>query len=344
MTPSGYLLRPSSPDDLPDLERFGAASAFGVNSLPCDRERLRQKLLLSQQSFQAKDDPSGEERYLFVLEDRATGRVIGTSGIAATAGFHDRFYSYRNEYLVHASEALGEVHRLHTLHLCHDLTAYTLLTSFYIEPEYEHTLAPQLLSRARLLFIAEYAERFSDRIAAENPGLCDELGHCPFWDAVGRRFFNMDYPQIEQLCEGRSKSFIADLMPHSPIYVPLLPEAAQWSLGQLHPDAELPFSILIDEGFEAETYLDIFDGGPIVESRLPLIKTVRQHLQAPLQLAAGELAGAPHIIVKPGLEDFRATIAPAVLAADSVATHEAVAALLEAKAGAVVRVAPLKLG
>ncbi|HEY9104380.1 arginine N-succinyltransferase [Chitinimonas sp.] len=344
MSTSGYLLRPSSPDDLPDLERFGAASAFGVNSLPSDRERLRQKLLLSQQSFQAKDDPSGEERYLFVLEDRATGRVIGTSGIAATAGFHDRFYSYRNEYLVHASEALGEVHRLHTLHLCHDLTAYTLLTSFYIEPEYEHTLAPQLLSRARLLFIAEYADRFSDRIAAESPGLCDELGHCPFWDAVGRRFFNMDYPQIEQLCEGRSKSFIADLMPHSPVYVPLLPEAAQWSLGQLHPDAELPFSILLDEGFEAETYLDIFDGGPIVESRLPLIKTIRNGWHGPLQTAADTPAGSPYLIVKPGLEDFRATIAPATLGSEGLSVPETVASLLQTQAGATVRAAPLKLG
>ncbi|WP_460533118.1 arginine N-succinyltransferase [Chitinimonas naiadis] len=344
MNHSGYLLRPSTPDDLPDLERFGAASAFGVNSLPSDRERLRQKLLLSQQSFQNREDTSGEERYLFVLEDLASGRVIGTSGIAATAGFNDRFYSYRNEYLVHTSEALGEVHRLHTLHLCHDLTAYSLLTSFYIEPEYEHTLAPQLLSRARLLFIAEFAERFSDRIAAESPGLCDELGHCPFWDAVGRRFFNMDYPQIEQLCGGRSKSFIADLMPHSPIYVPLLPEAAQWSLGQLHPDAELPFSILLDEGFEAETYLDIFDGGPIVESRIALLKTVREGCRTRALPGQAVGVGTPHLVTNAGLESFRATIAPALLTADGLTLPEAASKLLNIGTGAVIRTAPLTKG
>lgn len=51
----------------------------------------------------------------------------------------------------------------------------------------------------------------------------------------------MDYPQAERLAGGRSKSFIAELMLHSPIYVPLLPEAAQWAIGQLHPDGELPF-------------------------------------------------------------------------------------------------------
>jgi len=56
--------------------------------------------------------------------------------------------------------------------------------------------------------------------------------------------------------------------------VPLLPEEAQWAIGQLHPVSELPFSILLDEGFDAESYLDIFDGGPTAEARVALLKTV----------------------------------------------------------------------
>ena len=243
-------------------------------NLPADRTILLDKLERSAQAFASLDDSSGEEIYLFVVEDLVAGRVVGTSGIAASAGFADRFYSYRNEMIVHASPALQASNRIHTLHLCHDLTGYTLLTSFYIEPGYEDTLAPQLLSRARLLFIAEFADRFSDRIAAESPGLSDENGRCPFWDAVGRRFFDMDYPQVERLTGGRSKGFIAELMPHSPIYVPLLPEAAQWAIGQLHPAGELPFSILLDEGFDTETYVDIFDGGPTVDARVAMLKTV----------------------------------------------------------------------
>ena len=91
---------------------------------------------------------------------------------------------------------------------------------------------------------------------------------------MGRRFFDMDYPQVERLTGGRSKGFIAELMPHSPIYVPLLPEAAQWAIGQLHPVGELPFSILLDEGFDTETYVDIFDGGPTVDARVAMLKSV----------------------------------------------------------------------
>jgi arginine N-succinyltransferase len=126
-----------------------------------DRALLRDKLERSLKSFAADDDVSGEEHYLFVLEDRAQGgALVGTSGIAASAGFHDRFYSYRNEYVVQVSPELEARNRIHTLHLCHDLTGVTLLTGFHIDPAHAAGVAPQLLSRGRLLFIAQFPERF----------------------------------------------------------------------------------------------------------------------------------------------------------------------------------------
>jgi arginine N-succinyltransferase len=311
-TAQDYLFRAATPGDLPAFERLAAASAIGITTLPADRDKLQSRLARSAQAFASQDDSSGEEIYLFVLEDRAAAggtRVVGTSGIAASAGFSDRFYSYRNEMVVHASAALAASNRIHTLHLCHDLTGVTLLTSFYIEPAYRNTLAPQLLSRARLLFIAEFAERFSDRIAAESPGLADDSGRCPFWDAVGRRFFDMDYPQAEQLTGGRNKAFIAELMPQSPIYVPLLPEEAQWAIGQLHPESELPFSMLMDEGFEADTYVDIFDGGPTVDARTAMLKTVTASRRLRLALAEpGAVARTPRMVCSTRRDDFRALI------------------------------------
>ncbi|WP_284615060.1 arginine N-succinyltransferase [Aquabacterium humicola] len=331
--PGRFVLRPSTPDDLPAFERFAAASAHGITTLPADRQKLAERLDRSAHAFATSDDASGEEIYLFVLEDRATGGIVGTSGIAASAGFADRFYSYRNEFIVHASAALGVSNRIHTLHLCHDLTDVTLLTSFYIEPAYERTLAPQLLSRARLLFIGAHPERFSDRIAAESPGLADDRGRCPFWDAVGRRFFGVDYPEIERLAGGRSKAFIAELLPHSPVYVPLLPEEAQWAIGQLHPVAELPFSILLDEGFDADTYIDIFDGGPTVEARLAMLKTVgrmrhRQALVLREGAAAGAAPGAWQLVSTTRRDHFRAALAPDAGDAGSLPLPQATAAQL----------------
>ncbi|OYU84672.1 MAG: arginine N-succinyltransferase [Burkholderiales bacterium PBB5] len=314
--PRRWLLRAAQPRDLPALEALARASAIGISSLPPDRDALRQMLALSAKAFASDDVASGEEAYLFVLEDQAQGgALVGTSGIAAAAGFNDRFYSYRNEFIVQASAELGARNRIHTLHLCHDLTGVTLLTGFHIDAGLAHTLAPQLLSRGRLMFIAQFAEHFSDRIAAENPGLSNEQGACPFWDAVGRRFFNMDYPAAERLGGGRShKGWIAGLMPQSPIYVPLLPDEAQWALGQLHPVAELPFSILMDEGFDGETYLNLFDGGPTADGRVALLKTVARRRALAPEPAARTAPVAEttrwQLVANGRQEGFRATLQP----------------------------------
>lgn len=310
--PGRYLLRPARSADLDALERLAAASAHGITTLPADRSVLQDRLARSTEAFTSADDASGSEIYLFVLEDTAAGWVVGTAGITAAAGEGGQFYCYRNEYTVQVSAALATSNRLHTLHLCHDLTGTTLLTSFYIEPAYEQTPAPQLLSRGRLLFIHQFAERFAERVAAESPGLADDAGHCPFWAAVGQRFIGMDYPTVEQLAVGRSKRFIAELLPQSPVYVALLPEQAQWAVGQLHPVAALPFSILQDEGFDTDTYVDVFDAGPIVETRLTGARSVA--LSRPVRVSHGGAAPAAagrtalHIAASSQRAEFRAAL------------------------------------
>jgi arginine N-succinyltransferase len=339
-----YLFRAARPADLDDFERIAAASAVGITTLPEDRAQLAERLERSSAAFASRDDASGEEIHLFVVED-GQGRVVGTSGIAARAGFRDRFFSYRNEMLVHSSAMLGARNRIHTLHLCHDLTGVTLLTSFYIDPAHAGTLAPQLLSRARLLFIAAFAERFSDRIAAEYPGLADDNGRCPFWDAVGRRFFAMDYPQVERISGGRHKAFIAELLPQAPVYVPLLPEEAQWAIGQLHPVSELPFAILMDEGFEADTYVDVFDGGPVAEARLAGLHTVAASRPCGWRpAAAGPASAGWQMVAAAERADFRAALVRADAREGGVPLPPATAERLRLTPGTPLRAVPLTPG
>ena len=344
--PSRFLLRPATLGDLAALERFATASAYGITTLPPDPAVLAERLRRSAHAFATDDAASGEEIYLFVLEDRGSGELVGTSGIAASAGFADRFYSYRSEYVVRASKPLAASNRTHTLHLCHDLTGVTLLTSFYIDPAYERTVAPQLLSRGRLLFIAQFPERFSDRIAAESPGLADDSGRCPFWDAVGRRFFDMDYPSVERLAVGRSRSFIAELMPPSPIYVPLLPEEAQWAIGQLHPVGELPFSILVDEGFDPDAYVDIFDGGPTAHARVAMLKTVaasREVNAIATDRAQGHARAVPRwqMAASTRRDGFRVLVLPDAADSRSLSLEDESAELLGVATGESLRVAPM---
>ena len=85
MKTSHFVLRPAGINDLDAIERFAAASGYGINSLPPRRERLVDRIERSQRAFAAVDSPSSEDIYLFVLEDLLAGRVIGTSGITASA-------------------------------------------------------------------------------------------------------------------------------------------------------------------------------------------------------------------------------------------------------------------
>ena len=63
------LLRPVAEADLADLVRMAAASADGISSLPNDEAKLAARIHASRQAFASPDDASGEETYLFVLED-----------------------------------------------------------------------------------------------------------------------------------------------------------------------------------------------------------------------------------------------------------------------------------
>ena len=227
----------------------------------------------------------------------------------------------------------------------HDLTGSTVLTGFYIDPAHEAGPGAELLSRGRLLFIASFPERFAERLISEHPGLADDSGACPFWDAVGRRFFDLDYPAAERLAAGRHRSCLAELLPQSPVYVPLLDEATQWALGQLHPVAERPFAILLDEGFDADTWLNVFDGGPTLEGRLPLLRTARR-LRAMAVLPGGPHGGAaagltPHLVAVRRLQGWRATCLPLDATARAVALDDETAGLLRLVPGDTLQVASL---
>ena len=132
-------------------------------------------------------------------------------------------------------------------------------------------------------------------------------------------------------------------MPQYPIYVPLLPADAKLAIGQLHPVAELPFSILLEEGFEADTYIDIFDGGPTVEARISTVRSIAGSRRLRVNRAT-PAAGIKqsYLIANTATEEFRATIAMLVVADDELLSiPPELAAQLEVADGDDVRVTPL---
>ncbi|MDF0749587.1 arginine N-succinyltransferase [Marinobacter sp. 71-i] len=270
-----WLVRPAQPGDLNDiLDIAGGQGPRMSSTLPKKEDALSAKIEQSARSFAGTNKADEPKRFLFVLEEASTGKVQGVSGIDARAGNGQPFYNYRQDALIHASHELGTSRRVEVLYPSHALTDHTLLCSFTITPELRGSDAFELLSRARMLFIASHRELFTDQVVVEIQGVQTDDGKVPFWDSLGRHFFNMDFETADQYSGLLSKTFIAELMPPNPIYVTLLSQAAREALGQPHTQTRATFKLLQQEGFRGGCYLDIFDAGPVLEARTDALKSV----------------------------------------------------------------------
>ncbi|WP_144113531.1 arginine/ornithine succinyltransferase subunit alpha [Paraburkholderia sp. BCC1886] len=268
------FVRPSRLADLDALEQMARTAQPVLHSLPRERSALEARIALSEDSFRAEVDFPGEEFYLFVLEESSTGKLMGTASIVASAGYSDPFYAFRNDALIHASRELHVNRKIHALTMSHELTGKSRLAGYYIDPSLRGDSAAHLLSRARMMYIAANRRRFTPEVFSLLLGVTDAAGVSPFWEAVGRKFFGRDFADIEIESGGRSRTFIAEVMPTYPIYVPLLPEAAQRVLGEPDERALLAYDIHQEEGFETDRYIDIFDAGPVLTAQVDRIASV----------------------------------------------------------------------
>lgn len=335
------LIRPIRLEDLDALVHMAKTAGTGFTSLPPDRDYLRAKIELSLASFAVTPASPGHERYLFLLEDSATGEAGGVCGVEAACGLDEPFYNYHVGTTVHASRPLNIYNRIPTLYLSNDYTATSVLCSLYLRPEFRSGGAGRLLSKCRFLFMANFAKRFSEKVIAEMRGVSDDSGRSPFWEGLGRHFFSIEYGEAEHVVGMGNKAFIAELMPPHPIYAVLLPPEAQAVMGKVHPQTAPALHLLEQEGFRYQGYIDIFDGGPTVECPLAEIRSIRKSLLLPAQLGEPPEEASPHLVANTRLQGFRCVLAHLLPEAERVTLPAVVAQALDLDAGEPVRVAPL---
>lgn len=312
-----YLVRPVEPADVGALEALLAASTPGVHTLPRTREKIAALVERSCASFAAHVDIPSEETYLFVLENIEQHELVGTAAIHASAGSNGTYFAFRNDVIQQVSRDLNISHSVHALTLCSELTAYSQLSGFSIRHGDSAGLEAALLSRARLLYAVLAPHRFGDRFFVPLAGVTDDNGQSPFWDALGRKFFKMDFLDAERVIGGaRNRTLIVELMPHYPVYVPLLPGPAQAAMGQIHPKGQLAFDLLTEEGFEADEYIDIFDGGPILQAHKNALRSFSgsmvRRVVAPVRgpAAPAQLDTMVSYAVASSERNFRAIVVP----------------------------------
>ncbi len=332
------IVRPIKKSDLEALYQIAIDSGHGFTSLPVNEELLQQRINHAEVSFAKEVTKAGNEGYLFVMEDTETGKVVGTSGVEAAVGLDDAFYHYHLGKVVHSSRELNIYNTVETLSLCNDYTGASEICTLFLSDSHRKNNNGRFLSRFRFLFIAEHKERFSDTIIAEMRGVSDDDGSSPFWNWLEEHFFSMDFPTADYLTGIGKKVFIAELMPKYPIYVNLLSKEAQEVIDKVHPKTVPALRLLEAEGFARRGYVDIFDGGPTVESNINNIRTVNQSKRC--QVIIGEVQSTDnYIICNSKVQDFRATQAPLSLreTAKQVVISEEVADALMVREGDWVR-------
>lgn len=268
-------IRPVNPDDIDALCTMAKHSGVGVTTLPDNRQKMQAKLDKAVASFR-EELPEKDRLYLFAMIDPESAKPAGICALEASIGHDDIWYNYHVGRTVHSSRDIG-VHKItRTLYLSNDLTGSSEICTLFLMPDYRKNQNGQMLSKSRYLFLAEFQHLFGRDIIAEMRGFSDENGQSPFWESLGRHFFQMKFSDADYLTGLGNKAFIAELMPKFPIYVPMLSKDAQEVIGKVHPDTEPALAMLQAEGFDFNGYVDIFDGGPTVSSRIKNIRAVRE--------------------------------------------------------------------
>ncbi len=330
------LVRPVREADIAALEALASGATADVHTLPKSRDAIERAVQRSLASFAARVDIPSDEAYTFVLED-GQGSLIGSAALSATAGANGTFFAFRNDVMQQVSRDLNISHSVHALTLCSGLTGHSQLSSFYVSGDMPQAAA--LLSRSRLMFAALAPHRFGDRFFASLAGITDASGESPFWEALGRKFFKMDFLKAECLIEGgRNRSLIVELMPHYPVYVPLLPGAAQAAMGQVHAEGELPLQILSDEGFEPDEFIDIFDGGPILQAHKHALRAFSGSLRRRVTTSCSAAIKVSYLVATIDEDNFCVTLAEAAAleTSDSIGLSPEVIARLNVATGAAV--------
>ncbi len=285
------LLREIQERDLDTLERL--AQIPGMFNLTADKDGLRDKLKRAEASFRGKLSDKMDGKYIFVAEDLEKNRVLGTSMIAAQHGTDESphfYFEVDSEEKFSDTINTGFIHG--TLKLKYDTNGPSEIGGLVLDPEFRNSDARvgRQISFVRFLFLGMNKDRFRRKVIAELLPPLNKKGQSPLWEAIGRRFTNMDYWEADQLC-AKNKEFIFSLFPSGKIYTTFFPAEARNAIGKVGKDTEPVFHMLKKIGFTYKNQVDPFDGGPHLWADVDNILPVKKVTQLTYAASADPFGG-----------------------------------------------------
>ena len=306
-----WHIRPARADDLDALHALSQHTGPGFTNIPQSYEGMAARLRWHIDSLKTALAAPGDHLYMLLLVDEA-GNIGGTAMLFAEIGIEWPFYSYHITRYAQTSKALKRTITSELLNLTTEFSGASEVGGLFLREDLRAggTGLGNLLARARYLFIAQHRARFGDRLIAELRGWLTPEGQSPFWDALGRPFFEMGFPEANRFNTENGNQFIADLMPKHPVYTVMLPESARAVMGKPHDIGAPAMRLLEREGFRYDRYIDIFDGGPTFCVHTDHVRTLKESHPGPL-VAGAPQAASRHIAATGQLGHFRAWMTPA---------------------------------
>lgn len=271
-----FRIRNVRETDLEDIYELSKLQVF-IN-LPANQQKLRKIIINSLSSFKAPSQNKENNYFLFALEDTNTNKVIGVSMIHGKHGTEDEPHFYlrvSREHKFSTTINTGFIHG--TLKLGTESNGWSEIGGLILDPAYrrnELKLGKQL-SFVRFLFMALNPDLFTQTIHCELMPPFDENGKSPLWEAIGRRFMNMNYDDADRLSR-ENKEFILSLYPSDTIYETLLPLKARNAIGKVGQSTQPVKKMLESIGFKYMNEVDPFDGGPHYRCLMKEIKPIKE--------------------------------------------------------------------
>ena len=321
---SMLIMRPSRLDDFDDMMQLAELSGPGFTSLPVDEGLIRKRLEASEKAFSGSPDAPQQGKFLLVMEDSETGEVAGCCAVKAGIGMNRPFFNYRIITILQSSNVVDRRFSMDALVLTNEFMGYTEVGTLFLKKEFRGgpNRAGRLAAQSRYLLMAAAPDEFGEMVLAELRGVVNPNGISPFWEGVGRCFFDMDFQEADYQSGVTDGQFIMDLMPKYPIYVDLLPPEAREVIGRCHVEGIGAMKLLEWEGFRFERVVDIFDGGPQVSTQRKNIRTIRESRVVTFELGMPGDRSKDALVSTDSLENFRTAWAKIDTRSDSVAVMD----------------------
>lgn len=273
-----FIIRQSYREDADQV--LAVAEHLNTVNLPADRGSTEALLDRSELSFAGKL-PIADREFLFVLEELATQRIVGTSMIYAQHGTKRAphiFFRVENDERYSVTLDRYFVHQ--TLRIGYNYNGPTEIGGLIVLPDYRNHphLLGKALSYVRFLFIRMHRSVFRDQVLSELlPPLAAD-GTSLLWESLGRQFTGLTYQEADRLSKD-NKEFIHALFPDSPIHTELLPAEVRAIIGRVGQQTRGVEKMLRRIGFGYAHQIDPFDGGPHFVANTDDIAIVRDAAQ-----------------------------------------------------------------